>query len=388
MFKFATNKFTQGNQASTSTTTNSGALASSSSSTTDHHTHAVRHHIETNVAETNQSILTGMLGGVGAGNSAAASKRRQLQKDLFAYNKIADKGFPAKPSAMDYDRKLKLIGIGTKNGDIRIYGAPLTAQQQLACYQDIHPFPILRLLFIQGQHQLITLTERTYRNEVSNKGESHLYLVLWQIPNNLNMSGGGGGGVNSQNEYPVSNLVEKIKEYALDAKIISGTRLSALTLLNDNSHLFLGFESGDIYVFNVASFQIVPGVINKDYILKNLPDPPAVSVSASDQNTNANTLSVHKKLTQLGAVESICHHPRQLTKLLLAYQRGLWVIFDFIKNQIDQINQTPQQLESAVFYQAGECVATSHLDGSFILWDLESSTVIGNILVSNKEIFR
>ena len=38
-----------------------------------------------------------------------------------------------------------------------------------------------------------------------------------------------------------------------------------------------------------------------------------------------------KKLTQLGAVESICHHPRQLTKLLIAYQRGLWIIFDFIK---------------------------------------------------------
>ncbi len=57
----------------------------------------------------------------------------------------------------------------------------------------------------------------------------------------------------------------------------------------------------------------------------------------------------------------------------MAYQRGLWVIFDFIKNQIDQINQTQQQLESAVFYQAGECVATAHSDGSFILWDLENN---------------
>ena len=39
------------------------------------------------------------------GDLALASRRRQLmQKDLFAFNKIADKGFPAKPSAMDYDR--------------------------------------------------------------------------------------------------------------------------------------------------------------------------------------------------------------------------------------------------------------------------------------------
>jgi lethal(2) giant larvae protein len=251
--------------------------------------------------------------------------------------------------------------MGTKNGDIRIYGAPGTAQQQLACYQDIHPFPILRLLFVQGQSQLITLTERVYRNEQTNKGESQLYLVLWQIPNYLQ---------HDLSTPTANNHVEKIKEYALDPKIVNGTRLSALTLLNDSSHLFLGFETGDIYVFNVSSFQIVPGVINKDYILKNLPDLATGPSSSSDGHQQGQ----HKKLTQLGAVESICHHPRQLTKLLLAYQRGLWVIFDFIKNQIDQINQTQHQLESAVFYQAGECVATSHSDGSFILWDLESGT--------------
>ena len=125
--------------------------------------------------------LSSAMTGAG-GSSAAASRRRQIQKDLFSFNKIADKGFPAKPSAMDHDRKLKLVGIGTKNGDIRIYGAPGTAHQQLACYQDIHPFPILRLLFVQGQHQLITLTERVYRNEVTkkkrvnSKNKQRLYL--------------------------------------------------------------------------------------------------------------------------------------------------------------------------------------------------------------------
>lgn len=46
--------------------------------------------------------------------------RRRLQKDLFAFSKIADKGFPSKPSAMDYDKKLRLLAIGTKNGDIRM----------------------------------------------------------------------------------------------------------------------------------------------------------------------------------------------------------------------------------------------------------------------------
>ena len=225
--------------------------------------------------------------------------------------------------------------MGTKNGDIRVYGSPGT---QLSCYQDVHPFPIQRLLFVQGAHQLVTLSERVLRNDSNNKGESQLYLVLWQIPH-LNQT------------EDSSNLVEKVKEYQIDPKILNGTRLSAMSLLNDNSHIFLGFETGDVYVFNVAAFQLVPGVINKDYIIKNLPT---------------------EGKRQLGAVESICHHPRHLTKLLIAYERGLWIIFDFIKNQIDQINQTNQNLESAIFYQAGECVATAHSDGSFVLWDIET----------------
>jgi hypothetical protein len=45
-------------------------------------------------------------------------------------------------------------------------------------------------------------------------------------------------------------------------------RISAITILNDNSYLFIGFESGDVYVFNLKNFAIVPGVINKDYIVK------------------------------------------------------------------------------------------------------------------------
>jgi lethal(2) giant larvae protein len=331
MFKFATNKFSNHHHNSNANNNNNSVTSVPNSNS---QTHAQNHNFLTNT----------LLKHHGSDDASSSSRRRyQIQKDLFSFNKIADKGFPSKPSAMDYDRKLKLLAIGTKNGDIRIYGEPNTPTQQLSCYQDVHPFPIMRILFIQGQYQLITLSERVYRNDMTNKGESQLFLVLWQIPN-------------FHENQQASNLIEKVKEYQLDPKFVNNTRISAITLLNDNSHLFIGLETGDVYVFNVASFQLVPGVINKDYILKNIPQ-----------------IEGGKKLTSLGAVESISHHPRQLTKLLIAYTRGLWIIFDFIKNHIDQINQTQQQLESAVFYQYGECVATSHSDGSFILWDLTTT---------------
>jgi lethal(2) giant larvae protein len=342
MFKFATNKFNGG-----------GGGSGNNNNISNNSNNSKSHSLDTSSVQNNELQLPN----ISISNAAAQSRRRQIiHKDLFAFNRIADKGFPSKPSAMDYDKKLKLLAIGTKNGDIRIYGSPGSNQQQLSCYQDVHPFPIQRILFIQGHHQLITLSERIQRNDMTNKGEPHLFLVLWQIPVVHN------NDTTQQSAAAASYLVEKIKEFELEPEVINGSRLSAITLLNDNSHMFLGFETGDVYVFNVAAFQLVPGVINKDFILKNLLEP------TNQPSTSASL----KKLTQLGAVESICHHPRQLTKLLIAYQRGLWIIFDFIKNQIDQMNQTSQQLESAVFYQAGECVATSHSDGSFILWDLEN----------------
>ena len=218
------------------------------------------------------------------------------------------------------------------------------------------PFPIQKILFIQGTGQLISLVERVIRNDTTTllngttftrvqqiqqqqqqKVEITYHLILWQIINNKE---------ETAIQQQVVN-VEKVKEYQIDANL---GRISALQLLNDNSYLFIGFETGDTYVFNVNKFEIVPGVINKDYIIKNLPD-----------NLKKNP----------GAVESISHHPKNLTKLLIAYNRGLFVIYDFIKNSIDHIKTTNQPLESACFYQNGDCVATSHTDGSFILWDFE-----------------
>lgn len=348
MFKFATNKFSSSSGAS-------GATASATATTNS----------QTNGGNNLQERLAHTLLNTSHKHHHTHSqddpRRRTQIQSLFAHNKLADKGFPTKPSAMDYDRKLRLLAIGTKTGEIRIYGQPNTSSQQFSTYGDIHPFPIQRILFVQGAHQLITVCERAYKNEQTGKTETQLFLVLWQIPK-INQSAAS------------TNFVEKVKECQLEAKIVNNSRLSALTLLNDNSHLFIGFETGDVYVFNVANFQLVPGVINKDYILKNIPS----GFGASSTDTAA-----FKKLTSLGAVESICHHPKQLTKLLIAYQRGLWIVFDFIKNQIDQINQTQQQLESAVFYQQGDCVATSHSDGSFILWELSHQSPINSGEKSN-----
>jgi hypothetical protein len=188
------------------------------------------------------------------------------------------------------------------------------------------PFPIQKILFVQGTGQLISLVERTQRNNDNSKGESTYHLILWQIVNKEDQpkptSGSPTGNATTTTATTTSpsttTNVEKMKEYQIDPKI---GRISATTILNDNSYLFIGFESGDVYVFNLKSFAVVPGVINKDFIVKNLPD---------------------NQKKHPGAVESICHHPRNMTKLLIAYNRGLFVLFDFIKNTVDHIRTTTQ----------------------------------------------
>jgi hypothetical protein len=90
------------------------------------------------------------------------------------------------------------------------------------------------------------------------KPELTNHLILWQIINKDE-------AIMSASQHQTVVNVEKVKEYQIDAKL---GRISAIQLLNDNSYLFIGFESGDTYVFNVSKFEVVPGVINKDYIMK------------------------------------------------------------------------------------------------------------------------
>ena len=53
---------------------------------------------------------------------------------------------------------------------------------------------------------------------------------------------------NSENEKDAfeSSLFEELSR-SIYTSYINGSRLSAITLLNDNSHMFLGFETGDVY---------------------------------------------------------------------------------------------------------------------------------------------
>lgn len=49
-----------------------------------------------------------------------SAKRVKLQKELFAFTRCAENGFPNKANAIAYDAKLNLLAIGTKLGYVRM----------------------------------------------------------------------------------------------------------------------------------------------------------------------------------------------------------------------------------------------------------------------------
>ena len=52
------------------------------------------------------------------------AERLKLQKELFNFSRNITYGFPHKPSCMGWDPELKLLAVGTKNGQIRVFGKP------------------------------------------------------------------------------------------------------------------------------------------------------------------------------------------------------------------------------------------------------------------------
>ena len=69
----------------------------------------------------------------------------------------------------------------------------------------------------------------------------------------------------------------------------------------------MGTEGGNVYLLNLWNFKIDESIIFQDLVMKNSPE---------DFKVNP------------GAVEALLLHPTENDKILLAYARGLIVIWD------------------------------------------------------------
>ncbi|CAH1794883.1 unnamed protein product [Owenia fusiformis] len=242
--------------------------------------------------------------------------RVKLQKELFAFTKCTEHGFPSKPSATAYDPKLKLLAIGTKSGAVRIVGGPgveFGGQHEAEG-------SVTQLFFLPEQGRLISLF-------------SDNSLHLWEV----NIKDG-------------NSVLEKVKDFSMENSKLKN--ISACCLSSNAENLLLGTEGGNIHLLDVSTFSLSDQIIYQDVVMQNVPD---------DFKVNP------------GAVEAIAEHPNDPNRYLIGYNRGLVVMWDNEKSQADQTYNTTQQLESVTWHRDGTQFMSAHADGSYIIWSTEDS---------------
>jgi len=238
-----------------------------------------------------------------------SAERQKLQRELFAFRKTVQHGFPNKPTAMAWDPALRLLAIGTATGSVKVFGKPGV---EFYGQHKNHDSSVMHLVFLPSEGRLVSLCDDNS-------------LHLWEI-----------------NE----GYLEEVKSQALEGKL---KKISAICLESACEHLLLGTEGGNIYLLNLRTFEIADTIIYQDVVMQNVPE---------DYKINP------------GAVEAIAEQPGNAGRILIGYNRGLLVLWDRKTPGAQQTYICNQQLESVCWHRSGSRFASSHNDGSYAIWDV------------------
>ncbi|XP_065846367.1 LLGL scribble cell polarity complex component 2-like [Oscarella lobularis] len=232
----------------------------------------------------------------------------------FDVQKSIEHGFPHRPSTLAFDETLKLIFLGTKHGDLRIYGRPGVV------YTGVHDedTAVLQILPNGGKQQVITLCL-----------DSVIYL--WQL---------------SDTQKPNLRLVNRYR--LASASSFGGAKaISVCCLPKDSPVLYVGTESGNLYTLVLEDFKLKEPIIYWNHATAGLQS--------------------HTKLHP-GAIEALELHPSHSNKILIGFEKGAIVLWNLTTNRPEQSFSPLQYLESFCWHPDGKQFITSHSDGSFAVY--------------------
>lgn len=254
-----------------------------------------------------------------------SAERQRLQKELFAFRKSTQHGFPHKPSALAYDPVSKLMAIGTQTGAIKVFGQPgveFYGQHTLVNNSGAE-LNIQLIEWVYGTGRLLSLTAANQ-------------LVLWE---------------------PQGDALLAIKTLPFDGKL---KKISSLCCSLNKDIVWIGTEGGNVYQFDLQTFSVKEPVIYHDAVLEQV--PPTYKLNP-------------------GAIESIRQLPNERTKLLIAYNRGLCVLWDLENSVVAKafVAQGHGQSVGVFVNAAGSQFTWYHADGSYATWNISSTDPPKNI---------
>ncbi|NXX97788.1 L2GL2 protein, partial [Centropus bengalensis] len=249
--------------------------------------------------------------------------RERLKRDLFQFNKTVEHGFPHQPSALGYSPFLHLMAIGTRSGAIKLYGAP--GVEFMGLHEENNT--VMQIHFIPDQCQLVTLLDDNS-------------LHLWSLRQQS-----GASELREEHRFTLKGP---------PGSPPSATQITAVLPHSSREVLYLGTESGSIFVVELPSFRVREDrTITSEAVLQRLPED-----------------SCNRRSCEL--VEALQEHPKNPDQILIGYSRGLIVLWDLQSSKATHHFLGSQQLENLYWQRDGSKFVSCHSDGSYTQWPVSS----------------
>ncbi|XP_015418774.1 PREDICTED: lethal(2) giant larvae protein homolog 2 isoform X9 [Myotis davidii] len=136
----------------------------------------------------------------------------------------------------------------------------------------------------------------------------------------------------------------------------SATQITVVLPHSSSKTLYLGTESGSVFVVQVPGFRTLEDrTISSDTVLQRLPEEAR-----------------QRRVFEM--VEALQEHPRDPNQVLIGYSRGLIVIWDLRGSRVLCHFLSSQQLDSACWQRDGRLIVSCHSDGSYCQWPVNPET--------------
>ncbi|NXC46438.1 L2GL2 protein, partial [Penelope pileata] len=249
--------------------------------------------------------------------------RERLKRDLFQFNKTVEHGFPHQPSALGFSPFLHLMAIGTRSGAIKLYGAP--GVEFMGLHEENNT--VMQIHFIPDQCQLVTLLDDNS-------------LHLWSLKQH-----GGASELREEHRFTLKGP---------PGSPPSATQITAVLPHSSREALYLGTESGSIFVLELPSFRVLEDrTITSEAVLQRVPEDYC-----------------NRRSCEL--VEALREHPKNPDQVLIGYSRGLIVLWDLQNSKATHHFLGSQQLENLYWQRDGSRFVSCHYDGSYCQWPVSS----------------